>query len=455
MVMVLLGCAIAVAGGPGAAPASAQGTAQQAPSQQVPSQQGTPLQGTPQPGRIETAYVVLGPDGPIARAVLSGTTVCPAVSVSGDPRPMRVRARPDAGPQARFPVLVCEALVPGGTTSLAVADRTLPLPPAALRTSVAIGDTGCRLKDATAWLPTDTDLEGTFQDCDDRAAWPFAPLSALAAADKPDLVIHVGDYIYREAPCPPGDAGCAGSPWGDTWATWQADLFGPAAPLLAAAPWLPARGNHELCARAGHGYLRFLHPVLATDDAPPACTDLLSPYTVSVAGQSIVVLDTSNAEDNCPASGCNSAPYAAQLATLAPPPESWLITHRPIWGIKRDTTLNAALQGAVAARGGRLPDGIGLVLSGHMHIFESLSFADGGPPQMIVGMSGTSLETAVDRPLAGLAVGGRTVAEGRSAHRFGFVRFAREPAGWRATFVDPAGDARFVCSLRTDVLTCR
>ena len=38
--------------------------------------------------------------------------------------------------------------------------------------------------------------------------------SRLAAAQKPDLVIHVGDYYYRETPCPAGEAKCAGSPFG-------------------------------------------------------------------------------------------------------------------------------------------------------------------------------------------------------------------------------------------------
>jgi hypothetical protein len=42
-------------------------------------------------------------------------------------------------------------------------------------------------------------------------------LSKTIAARKPSLVIHVGDYIYRESPCPAGDKGCKGSPYGDNW----------------------------------------------------------------------------------------------------------------------------------------------------------------------------------------------------------------------------------------------
>ena len=42
-----------------------------------------------------------------------------------------------------------------------------------------------------------------------------------------------------------------GSRTPDTWAAWQADFFEPAATLLQAAPWVFARGNHELCSRGG------------------------------------------------------------------------------------------------------------------------------------------------------------------------------------------------------------
>ena len=50
------------------------------------------------------------------------------------------------------------------------------------------------------------------------------------------LIIHVGDYLYRESACPPRDSGCARSPHGDDWPTWKADFFAPAAPALLAAP---------------------------------------------------------------------------------------------------------------------------------------------------------------------------------------------------------------------------
>ena len=408
-----------------------------------------------QPAKLETAYVVLGADGAIARAVLSGATECPSIDFGGGAAaPMSVRARPDAA----FPVLVCEALIPPGTASAAIEGRALPLPKPALAAIAAFGDTGCRLKAGGDLKKSahhhDYPLAGDFQDCDSSSQWPFARLSAAAAALKPDLVIHVGDFIYRESPCPAGDNGCIGSPHGDDWPTWQADFFRPAAPLLAAAPWIMVRGNHESCARAGLGYFRFLHPEPAHDDAPPACTDLLAPYTVDIGSRSFLVIDSSNAEDACPDNACNSAPYAAQFKSLASKPGAWLLSHRPIWAIGRKFKLNQTLEQALAPLDGKLPQGIALVVSGHLHIFELLAFTDQRPPQLVVGSGGTALDKKVSRNLDGQTIGEATVRHGRSEHRFGFLMIRPQNDGTTAIFLSPRGEARLECTLPPSKTQC-
>jgi hypothetical protein len=53
--------------------------------------------------KLEAAYVVLGPQGAVARAVVAGASHCPAITVDDTQRVMNVRAQPDA----TFPVLVC------------------------------------------------------------------------------------------------------------------------------------------------------------------------------------------------------------------------------------------------------------------------------------------------------------------------------------------------------------
>ncbi len=256
----------------------------------------TPQVADAQSTKLEAVYVVLGPQGAVARAIIADATGCPAIAIDGTQQPMNVRAPPDAA----FPVMVCEMPIPAGTKSASIMsagaeNSPLPLPGAELKSIAAFGDTGCRLKapkgaaKGKSFDADDEDYRGKFQDCNVPAAWPFAQVAASIAAAKPDLVIHVGDYLYRESACPPRDTGCARSPHGDDWPTWKADFFAPAATALRAAPWIMVRGNHEICSRAGAGYFRLLDPTPA--QGAPACVDLIPQFTVTLAGQSFVVLE--------------------------------------------------------------------------------------------------------------------------------------------------------------------
>ena len=167
--------------------------------------------------------------GAEARAIVSPGMACPDVTANGTRTPMTPRGTPDEA----FPVQVCTLALPPNAHTVSVGEVPVAMLPAALRRIVVIGDTGCRLKGKIV------------QDCDVPGEWPFAAVARRAALRRPDLVIHVGDYHYRETACPAARPGCAGSPFGDTWEVWRRDFFVPAGPLLAAAPWVVARGNHR------------------------------------------------------------------------------------------------------------------------------------------------------------------------------------------------------------------
>jgi predicted phosphodiesterase len=421
-------------------------------------------------------YVVLGGQGAVARAVIpAGTTgvapACPAIVVDGTSQTMSLRAAPDTN----FPILVCEFALPASAKTATVAGQPLPLPPDKLNSVAVLGDTGCRLKAAkgdNAAAVHDTDeadeIEegGKFQDCNNTDDWPFAPMSATIAKAKPDVVVHVGDYLYRESACPSGDQGCQGSPHGDNWQTWAADFFTPAAPLLQAAPWIVVRGNHEICKRAGIGYARLLDPTPAKG-TPPACVELIDQYSVAVGGRAFIVLDSSDAADDCPTSGCDSKPYAAQFAAMKPAAGTWLVTHRPIWGFtnskdkksgKRTLGIrNMTLQAALAQWKGVPPKGIDLVLSGHIHLWEAISFADGRSPQFVLGDGSTELAHKISEQLEGQKIGGTTVAAASTEHRFGYTLFAPSKHGghWDATFYDTSGKAKVACKVEPTKATCK
>jgi len=379
-----------------------------------------------------------GSDGTLSvRSIITADADCPVAEADGVALPMRPRAAAEAG----FPVLVCEARVPFTTKKLAVAGSPTPVLPEEVRRIVVIGDTGCR-------------LEGhAIQDCNDPQAWPFSALALRAASHKPDLVVHVGDYYYREAPCPAERAGCAGSPNGDIWATWQADFFAPAAPLLSAAPWVMVRGNHELCSRGGRGWRHLLDPHLASAD----CAARSDPYGLHLGGLDLLLLDSADADDFSAPTEKVSA-YAAQLEGLlkTAPPHAWLLTHRPIWAMAQGKlagqTLNATLQAAIR---GHVPPGLDLVLSGHLHDFTSYEFGPERPAQLIVGDSGDTMLPLGKTPLIGAEIDGIKVRKAFALERFGFFVLERTQAEWTGTLYDSNDAVLARCQLSGRALECR
>jgi hypothetical protein len=140
---------------------------------------------------------------------------------------------------------------------------------------------------------------------------------------------------------------------------------------------------------------------------------------------------------------------------MRPAAGTWLLTHRPIWGFRsHERTLNATLQQALAQWNGRPPDGIALVLAGHIHLAEVLSFADKRSPQFVLGTGGTLLAGKIKGELTGRMIGGTRVSYGRADHRFGFALLTRAADGWRADFHDLAGASLFRCQTAPGQVGC-
>ena len=291
------------------------------------------------------------------------------------------------------------------------------------------------------------------QSCNDPQAWPFEMIAETAASFNPDLVVHIGDYLYREDPCPQGNTGCEGSPFGDNYATWDADFFSPANKLLRAAPWAFTRGNHEECSRSGKGWFVFLDPNPPVED----CQEFTPPYVIDIGSVNLLMLDSSAAEDD-------SAPedivevYASQITTLedASGDNAWLVTHRPLWGIGKDSgeliMINDTLQ---AASGNVLSGGINLVLSAHIHLFEMLKFEGGRQSQFVIGISGTEFDPPVTDPLAGVEIGGATVAEAFVLNnQFGFALMELEGDVWQVSIRGVSGEELLACEIDGALATC-
>lgn len=373
-----------------------------------------------------------------ARAITQ-SDACPVAEIDGRPIAMTPRARPGE----HFAITVCAVTVPKGTRSLTIADAPLPSPPARIDKVLVIGDTGCR-------------LNGIFlQDCNSSEAWPFRKIAETAARLAPDLVIHVGDYHYRETPCLPGMTGCAGSPHGDNWETWKADFFEPGAALLRAAPWALVRGNHEICKRAGKGWTRALSPLPLGEE--PQCVDREPAYRVDIADPTLYILDTTEAEERT-VIGAQLPFLRSQLAVAkdAPGPV-WYAFHKPIFSLFRSRIgetlgINETL---AAAAHDSIPAAVQAILSGHLHAFEALSFREDRPAQFVIGVGGTTMDPHIPANFDGATIGEATVEQGRGvATTFGFATFERGDGEWLVTNYDAEAKPRLRCHLRGRQLDC-
>jgi hypothetical protein len=382
------------------------------------------------------AWVELAADGKLeVRNITAAGAACPKVSADDSALISQVRSAPDQ-PDGAYPVQVCAASAPLTASKLSVDGLPAPTLPKVIRRIVVIGDTGCRLK-------------GDYiQDCNDTAKWTFSTIARLAAARHPDLVVHVGDYHYRETPCPPGHPGCAGSPYGDNWAVWQRDFFNPAAPLLAAAPWVLARGNHELCDRGGHGWFRLLDP----HPGAIACVAFTSPYALSLGGLHLLMLDSADADDTT-VDPTSVALYRGQLQTLLAdvPANAWLVTHRPVWalnqgeGVTPGETLNATLQAAIK---GLVPATLDMVLSGHLHDFILHDFGPVRPQQLVVGDSGDTHATIMQPVVAGAEIAGVKLRHGFATEAYGYLMLQRIQQGWLGTVYSVTDQVLAHCRLQ-------
>jgi hypothetical protein len=389
--------------------------------------------------KISGSWVELAADNRLSVRIVvgSGVAACPEVVADGKTIEARQRGAAD-GP---FPVTVCTAEVPATTAKLAVGGAPVPTLPQTVNRIVVMGDTGCR-------------IEGkALQDCNNPKEWPFPVLTKKAADKKPDLVIHVGDYYYREDPCPAGQQGCAGSPHGDNWLAWKADFFDPAAPLLAAAPWVMVRGNHELCRRGGKGWLRLLDPRAQLAE----CADRTVPYRLHIGALDLAVFDSADADD-FKTDPDKVAAYAAQLATLLAdaPAHSWLLTHRPVWALAQGTlggmTVNQTEQAAIRDH---VPPGLDLVLSGHLHDFTSYEFGSERPAQLIVGTGGDTMLDLANVPLVGAEIDGMRTTKGYALKRFSYFVMERDGSAWAGTLFADDETVLVRCSLDGRQLDCR
>ena len=308
---------------------------------------------------------------------------------------------------------------------------------------ILIGDTGCRLKESK--------YGESYQNCKDGKDWQYATVIERVAAEKPDLIIHVGDYHYRED-CSEGKV-CRKytDSIGYGWKTWEADFFAPSEKGFATAPWIFVRGNHEDCQRAFEGY-----KLLTEQTWSSACIPAEKTQYIQIGSLLIVILDTASISDR-PETSENQAFWTQQLKDIekniakTTAKQIWLVTHKPIMALVSDQkggleAFNINLQKAFAQTD--LKSKFEYMIAGHIHNTQILK-ADNFPTQVVVGNSGTALDDSqalMDREkilknkISGLKVT-RFFSDTKSGHSFGYAMMTKSAEGtnWELSFKDLEG----------------
>ncbi|MEY2700593.1 MAG: hypothetical protein RIQ52_1348 [Pseudomonadota bacterium] len=244
---------------------------------------------------IMAAYTLVVPktevaSGLLARAVIPPGLDCPMLRVTGGPssgKPIRMYPRGAISNtfSAFKATTVCEAKMPAGAMIATIGAEKIPARiPTIIKSLGVIGDTGCRMKKTID------------QDCDVPELWPLPKIANSLAGQKPDVVLFLGDFFYREFICDnPRTLTCGTSPapldanfdynsttnpfpkyaFSDSDYGWAADVLIPMKALLQQAPLVIARGNHESCARGGNGFFKYFDPHLGNLQmcAPTPVTD--------------------------------------------------------------------------------------------------------------------------------------------------------------------------------------
>ncbi|MFM8527567.1 MAG: metallophosphoesterase [bacterium] len=354
------------------------------------------------------------------RAVIPNGVPCPGLRMTTKAGVKLVRKMtkrvPGATTGAAFASLrACQANIPVTDTPVVAgrvgSDGVPARLPKRFDRIAMFGDSGCRIDDDID--PTAIDV----QDCSDPVAWPLAANSRSIAREKPDMSIFTGDFFYREDPCPVGyEALGGGSPPPDPSATfndtdygWMADTLIPMAPLFRAAPILAIRGNHEQCDRGGNGWFLFFDA--GSSLGPDACAPatLGGPTTPNISdtwhfdapigkGRTLrlVAVDSAYGKNFEISSWVTTQRTAYEQAAVQSAPkqgrESWLLAHRPMFGVEPNTQPPPGVNQWTAidqtAAGYGLIDNYNLLVGSHVHVSQIVKIP-GQPPQLVEGNGGS------------------------------------------------------------------
>jgi hypothetical protein len=188
------------------------------------------------------------------------------------------------------------------------------------------------------------------------------------------------------------------------------------------------------------------------------------PYSVPIgADLQLIILDSAAASDKAETSSSLLIKAFAEefqrVARLARDRrENWLLLHHALMGYGYSQgegyfASNPTLWGALKSLEypGVLPQGITMVIQGHIHTFELNRLSGGAPISLLTGFAGAALEPPFPEKLpAHLEIGpGVEVLDSLSAQQFGYAVLERQADGqWRLQRKNAEGKSQLTCLLK-------
>ncbi|QXK92174.1 metallophosphoesterase [Neoehrlichia mikurensis] len=350
------------------------------------------------------------------RAIISAEDDCPKINVDSKIRRMSVRALPVYNKSAVFNNKVCEAVISNTAKIIKVNTNIVPAIPNKIKKIAIIGDTGCRIS-----LYYE-------QNCKSQDKWPLERILYQVSQHNPDLVIHVGDYLYREKSCS-DNTKCNKGVYGDNFNTWKLDWLDPSKLLSKKAPFIFVRGNHEDCNRAYRGWFRYLSASSFVDVDKALCKNIVdswifTPKQLGIGDLNFYIYDSSNISEMLFSKQDIKNVRSRFLNKLHHESPMWLLTHRPLWSYieRRNVPYYGSLL-QVKAFSNLLPRNLLAIVSGHVHIGQILrmKMKDNIVTQIIVGNSGTKLDNVKLLKMHNVKIGNFIADSIQSVKNFGFT----------------------------------
>ncbi|MCU7611847.1 metallophosphoesterase [Anaplasma capra] len=310
------------------------------------------------------------------RAVVPSGDSCPTLDVDHHSVRMGIRAHPEPG---RFEDQVCESLLPPSSVPRVIKVGGRRLPDIGIRTGhdrrdnvsriAVVGDTGCRVSRLLK------------QDCKSPSKWPLREVLSKISDQSPDLVVHIGDYLYRAVECT-DETKCDKHVYGDNSKTWVADWLLPMQSVSDKLVFLFVRGNHEDCNRAHRGWFRYLdaHPLSEQRYSYRHCEEITDPWIFDLkrwglGDVGLYVYDSSSSGEIFYRSRDvrNLREKFLKSVNLGRNSQMWLLTHRPLWAYWKNGIEYYGNLPQTRAIAEVIPEKFVAVFSGHVHFAQILS----------------------------------------------------------------------------------